>query len=294
MDPNQNDLLGELASDAALERSDFLVTAAEQMQRFLEANRKRIDALEGLVLIDDDPDYLAVAPDLTFRSRSRYLDEETGQWVNETEVIESAAELVELYNPADVYQWFTEAAREAAGLAPEPTGNEDVLEAANVAGEDTPALDDQDRGYAEAADTWAARHPRGADTDEEVAGSLYDLAVDYLDRSQKTEASLIARFEEAAGPLSARIGDLIIIDDDDERLVLNSAGRFTGEVVPEGAEGEWKKLTSADDIVAFYDPTDVFSDLADALAEGYPGIDQPQEPSEEPGEEQPGEEEQGG
>ena len=293
MDPNRNDLLGELASDAALERSDFLVTAAEQMQRFLEANRKRIDALDGIVLIDDDPDYLAVAPDLSFRSRSRYLDEETGQWVNETEVIESAAELVELYNPSDVYQWFAEAAREAAGLAPEPTGADDVLAAANVAGEDTPAARRPGPRRTPRPPTRGRHaHPRGADTDEEVAGSLYDLAVDYLDRSQKTEASLIARFEEAAGPLSARIGDLIIIDDDDERLVLNSAGRFSGEVVPEGADGEWKKLTSADDIVAFYDPTDVFSDLADALAEGYPGIDQPQEPT-EAGEEA-GEEEQGG
>lgn len=287
MDPTRNDLLGELASDAALERSDFLVTAGEQMQRFFESNRRRIEALGGLVLIDDEPDYLAVAPDVSFRSRSRYIDEESGQWVNETEIIESAAELVELYNPSDVYQWFAEAAREAAGLGPEPTGNEDVLEAANVAVEDTVSLDDQDRGYAEAADTWAARHPRGADTEEEAAGSLYDLAVDYLDRSQKTEASLIARFEETAGPLSARIGDLIIIDDEDERLVLTGAGRFQGEVIPEGAEGEWKKLASAEDVVAFYDPTDVFSDLADALAEGYPGIDQPQEPADE-------EEEQGG
>jgi hypothetical protein len=287
MDPTRNDLLGELASDAALERSDFLVTAGEQMQRFFESNRKRIEALGGLVLIDDDPDYLAVAPDASFRSRSRYIDEESGQWVNETEIIESAAELVELYNPSDVYQWFAEAAREAAGLGPEPTGNEDVLEAANVALEDTVSLDDQDRGYAEAADTWAARHPRGADTEEEAAGSLYDLAVDYLDRSQKTEASLIARFEESAAPLSARIGDLIIIDDEDERLVLTGSGRFQGEVVPEGAEGEWKKLASAEDVVAFYDPTDVFSDLADALAEGFPGIDQPQEPAAD-------EEEQGG
>ena len=286
MDPNRNDLLGELASDAALERSDFLVTAGEQMQRFLEANRKRIDALDGLVLIDDDPDYLAIAPDLTFRSRSRYQDAETGQWVSETEVIESAAELGELYNPSDVYQWFTEAAREAAGLAPEPTGADDVLATANVAGEDTPALD-EDRAYAEAADTWAARHPRGADTEEEAAGSLYDLAVDFLDRSQKTEASLLARFEEAAGPLSARIGDIIIVDDDDERLFLTASGRFSGEVVAEGAEGEWKKLGSPDDLVEFYDPTDVFGDLADALAEGYPGIDQPTEPAEESAEEAP-------
>jgi hypothetical protein len=199
-------------------------------------------------------------------------------------VIESAAELVELYNPADVYQWFSEAAREAAGLAPEPTGADDVLATANVAGEDTPALD-EDRGYAEAADTWAARHPSGADTEEEAAGLLYDLTVDYLDRSQKTEAGLLARFEEEAAPLIARIGDLIIVDDDDERLVLTASGRFAGEVVPEGADGEWKKLTSPEDLVGFYDPTDVFSDLADALAEGFPGIDQAAEPTEEVAEE---------
>jgi hypothetical protein len=284
MDPTRNDLLGELASDAALERSDFLVTAAEQMQRFLEANRKRIDALDGIVLIDDDPDYLAIAPDLSFRSRSRYQDAETGEWVSETEVIESAAELVELYNPADVYQWFVDAAREAAGLAPEPTGADDVLAVANVAGEDTPALD-EDRAYAEAADTWAARHPTGAETEEEAAGLLYDLAVDYLDRSQKTEAGLLARFEESAAPLIARMGDLIIVDDDDERLVLTASGRFSGEVVPEGSDGEWKKLASAEDLVDFYDPTDVFSDLADALAEAYPGIDQPAEPADEAAEE---------
>ncbi len=276
MDPNRNDLLGELASDAALERSDFLITAGEQMQRFLDANRKRIDALDGLVLIDDDPDYLAIAPDLSFRSRSRYQDAETGQWISETEVIESAAELVELYNPADVYQWFAEAAREAAGLGPEPTGNEEVLAAANVALEDTVSLD-EDRGYAEAADTWAARHPRGADTEEEAAGSLYDLAVDYLERSQKTEAELLARFEESAAPFAGRMGDIVIVDDDDERLVLSGSGRFAGEVIPEGSEGEWRKLSSAEDLVEFYDPTDVFSDLADALADGYPGIDQPLE-----------------
>ena len=41
--------------------------------------------------------------------RIRYRDEATGEWVSETEVIESAAELVELYNPADIYAAFAEA-----------------------------------------------------------------------------------------------------------------------------------------------------------------------------------------
>ena len=81
----------------------------------------------SMTLIDEEPDYLSIAPDLTFRSRSRYLDETTGQWVSETEVIESPAELVELYNPGDIFAAFAEAAREAAGLAPEPTAAADML-----------------------------------------------------------------------------------------------------------------------------------------------------------------------
>jgi len=276
MDPQRNDLLGELASDAALERSDFLAVAGEQLGKFIDANRRRIGESGGIVLIDEDPDYLAVAPDLTFRSRSRYQDADTGQWVSETEVIESAAELVELYNPADLYQWFAEAAREAAGLAPEPTGNEDVLEAANVASEDAPALD-VERGYAEAADQWAARQPGQVETEDQAAGALYDLAVDFLERSQQTEAGLLAKYEDMAESISPKLGDLIIVDDEDERLILTASGSFRAEVVPEGANGEWKMLTTPEELVEYYDPTDVFGDLADALAEGFPSIDQPGE-----------------
>src|SRR6185436_3690332 len=111
MDTGRNDLLGEIAADAALERSDFLVQATEQFRRFLDANRSRIDALGGLTLIDEDPDYLSIAPDLTFRSRTRFIDELTGEWTSETEVIETASEIVELYNPSDLYVAFAEAAR---------------------------------------------------------------------------------------------------------------------------------------------------------------------------------------
>ena len=118
-----NDLLGELAADAALERSDFLVQSTEQLRKFLDHHKERIAVLGGLTLIDEEPDYLSIAPDLSFRSRSRYQDEVTGDWVSETEVIESASELVELYNPADIYAAFTEAAREASGMHAEPTAD---------------------------------------------------------------------------------------------------------------------------------------------------------------------------
>jgi len=116
MDSGRNDLLGEIASDAALERADFLAQSTDQLRRFLDRHKERIAAYGGLTLIDEDPDYLAIAPDSTFRSRTRYLDDLTGDWVSETEVIESPSELVELYNPADLYSAFTEAAREAVSL----------------------------------------------------------------------------------------------------------------------------------------------------------------------------------
>jgi hypothetical protein len=90
MDTSRNDLLGEIAGDAALERSDFLVRSTEQLRKFLDSNKSRIAELGGLTLIDEDPDYLAVAPDLTFRSRTRFIDDLTGEWTSETEVIESA------------------------------------------------------------------------------------------------------------------------------------------------------------------------------------------------------------
>jgi hypothetical protein len=54
--------------------------------------------------------------------------------------------------------------------------------------------------------------------------------------------------------------------------VLGATGRFRAEVLPEDSEGEWRELSGGDDLVEFYDPTDVFGDLADALAEAFPGI----------------------
>jgi len=272
MDVSRNDMLGELAIDAALERTDFIVQATEQLSKFLDRNKDRISQLGGLTLIDDDPDYLSVAPDLTFRVRSRYEDPDTGEWMSETEIVESPSELVELYNPAEVFQAFAEAAREAGGLPEQPTAADDLMRTAGVPPEETFGLDEA--AYAGAADEWAATQPPVAEADDEesAARALYNLALDFQERSQQNEARLLEQFEEASARLIVQIGDLIIVDDDDERLVLGSAGRFRAEVVPEEGDGEWRELTDADNLVEFYDPTDVFGDLADALAEAYPAV----------------------
>ncbi|MFI5226842.1 MAG: hypothetical protein ACHQ3P_09215, partial [Candidatus Limnocylindrales bacterium] len=128
--------------------------------------------------------------------------------------------------------------------------------------------------YAGAADSWAAgQEPAEPPSDEEEAAHrLYDLALAFQDRSQRTEARLFEQFAENAEPLTALIGDIIIVDDEDERLTLGRGGAFHAEVVPEDSSGEWRQLGGADDLVEFYDPTDVFGDLADALAEAYPAL----------------------
>jgi hypothetical protein len=275
MDTSRNDLLGELAADAALERTDFLASASAQLGRFLDGNEARIRELGGVALIDDEVDYLAIAEDMTFRSRSRYLDEATGKWVNETETIETASELVELYNLADVFAAFAEATKLEAGLEAEPTAEADLLRSADAAPEEAVALGGENP-YAAAADDWAAAHDdeEAPETEEEAAERLYDLALAFQERSQQTEAHLLEQFEAAASALASVLGDLIVVDDEDERLTLRASGAFAAEVVPEEEEasGQWRKLDGPDEIVEFYDPTDIFGDLADALAEAFPDL----------------------
>lgn len=272
MDTGRNDLLGEIAADAALERSDFLVQATDQLRRFLDRHRERIAAYGGLTLIDEEPDYLSIAPDSTFRSRTRYLDDLTGDWVSETEVIESAAELVEIYNPADIFAAFSEAARTASGMGSEPTASDELMEAAGISPDETMTFAEDP--YAGAADSWAAGQSTDSEPadDDAAARRLYDLALEFQERSQRAEARLLDDFETAAAPASERIGDLIIVDDDDERLVLAGTGAFRAEVIPEEADGAWRTLTGPEQLVEYYDPTDVFGDLADALAEAYPSV----------------------
>src|SRR4029077_3500930 len=154
---------------------------------------------------------------------------------------------------------------------PEPTAEGDVLDGAGIGVEET-VIEGPDP-YAAAADEWAATQPEPVevDDDELAAQRLYDLALEYQERSQRSEARLLEQFEDASSLLISKIGDLIVNDDDDERLTLTASGQFRAEVLTE-EENEWRPLTTADELVEYYDPTDVFGDLADALAEAYPSI----------------------
>lgn len=262
-------LLGELATQAGMERSSFLDEAAEQFVMFLDRNRDRLRDLGGLVLIDDEPEYLSITADGTFHSRSRYQDD-SGEWVSETEEIESGAELVEIYNPADLYAAFAEAARDEAGLDAEPTAAEDLLESAGIA----PTTGVEQEEEAEPDEAWVDNIPTPADKSE-AARYLYDLALTFQERSQRSEARLLEDFEEVAAGLTAVYGDSKLAEDEDERLYIKATGAFEAEVVPEYDEdGEpvWQTLSTPEEMVQFYDPTDLFGDLAEAIAEEHPGV----------------------
>jgi hypothetical protein len=279
MDTSRNDPLGDLAAEATLAQTDFLAAASGKLQKFLDANRERIVELGGLVLIDDEVDYLAVTTDLTFRSRSRYLDEATGKWVSETDIVEDLSELVELYNLADIFAAFADATADDAGLDEESTALGDLPKSPEGAPEET-VVAGGENPYAAAADDWAAAgrvDEEAPESEEEAAERLYDLALAFQERSQQTEAHLLEQFESAASGLTSVLGDLIVIDDADERLTLRASGSFAAEVVPEDEAdaGTWRKLDGADDIVEFYDPTDIFGDLADTLAEAFPALGEP-------------------
>lgn len=275
MDDMRAAILGEIAAEAGVERGAFIHDAANQLQAFLDTNRERIRELGGLVLIDDDPDYLSVAPDGTFRSRTRYQDEATGEWASDTEIIESPSELVELYNLAEVFAAFAESAREEAGLPDEPTGAQDLLETAGVSPDGAVGIGiGGSDPYAEAADDWAATQIEAPEDPTQAARELYDLALTFQERSQLSEARLLEQFQVSAEALAQVLGDSMVLDDEDERLWFRANGSFEAEVVPERegpeAEARWVPLRSPEEMVQFYDPTDLFGDLAESLAEQYP------------------------
>ena len=92
-------------ADAALSHAQHLVAeGADLIDVGGESSRPKAD----MVLLDEDPDYLSIAPDLTFRSRTRVQDADTGEWRSETEIIESPSEICELL-PA----WMTPSSRKA-------------------------------------------------------------------------------------------------------------------------------------------------------------------------------------
>jgi hypothetical protein len=258
--------LRELAQEAELERRDFLYEATEQLRRFVDANRERLREIGPIKLVDDDQDYLLFHPvDETWTTRLTYQDPADNEWYDEEQVVESYAEIAELYNPADIFAWFLEAARDPAGH---------LLPADELAAEEEPmAVGEED---------WQSGLPP---TQQETlaAQRLWQLADAFRGQIREQQKQVLREFAANAEDVLARTGDLLLLDETDDTLLLRSDGRFETSLdlsdLPAGAalDADPRRagltVTEARVIADFYDPADVLQWVTDALSERYPAVD---------------------
>jgi hypothetical protein len=257
--------LRELATEADLERRDFLYEATEQLRRFLETNRDRLREIGPIKLVDDEQDYLLYHPvDETWTTRLTYQDPADSEWYDEEQLVDTISELVELYNPADIFAWLIDSARDAPGhlVAADELAREEEL--------------------VEAPDDWEAELPAGQQ-ETLAAQRLWQLADAYRAQLAGAQGQLLREFSSNAEEVLRRTGDLTLLDETDETLVLRADGRFEtsldlsdrpDEVVTTvAARRDGTAVTEARTIASFYDPAEVLHWVTEALTERYPAVD---------------------
>ncbi len=258
--------LRELAGEAELERRDFLYEATEQLRRFVDANRERLREVGPIRLVDDDQDYLLFHPvDETWTTRLTYQDPADNEWYDEEQVVDAFSEIVELYNPADIFAWFMEAARDPVSHllpADELAAEEEVAEAGD--------------------DDWQAELPH---TQQETiaAQRLWQLADAYRNQIGDQQRQILREFASNAEEVLAKTGDLVLLDEVEDVLVLRADGKFetsldladlpSGSAVPIDAHRVGLTVTEARVVAEFYDPADVLQWVTDALNERFPAVD---------------------
>jgi hypothetical protein len=215
--------------------------------------------------VDDDQDYLLYHPiDETWTTRLTYQDPADNEWYDQEQLVDTISELVELYNPADIFSWLMEAARDAPGhlVAADELAREEEL--------------------VEVADDWEAGLPP---TQQETlaAQRLWQLADAYRAQLSTTQAQQLREFSANAEEVLRRTGELVLLEEPDDVLVLRADGRFETsldlsdrprEALPDVEAGRpGVSVTEAKTIAAFYDPADVLHWVTEALAERYPAVD---------------------
>ena len=261
--------LRELAAEAEMERRDFLYESTEQLRRFLDNNRQRLSEIGPIKLVDDETDYLLYHPvDGTWTTRLTYQDPADNEWYDEEQLVEAVSEVIELYNPADIYAWLLEAAAN-------PT--EHLLPADAL--EEAESLEETDEP---AAADWQAELPP---TQQETiaAQRLWQLADAYRGQIGSQQRQLLREFTANAEEVLKRTGELTLIDEPDDGLVLRADGRFetsldlsdlpVGSVATEEAQRPGMSIVDSRTVAEYYDPADVLHWVTDALTERYPHVD---------------------
>lgn len=260
--------LRELASEADLERRDFIYEATEQLRRFVDANRQRLREIGPIKLVDDEQDYLVYDPvDEVWTTRLTYQDPADNEWYDEEQRVEAFSEVVELYNLADVLAWFGEAVRDPAAH---------LLPADELAAHERPADEEPDEA------DWQSELP--ASQQETLAAQrLWQLADAYRSQISDTERQTLREFTANAEEVLVRTGDLQLLDEPDDVLILRADGRYETSLdladLPDGAALDVEAhqpgltVTNARVIADFYDPSDLLQWVTDALNERYPAVD---------------------
>lgn len=259
--------LRELANESELERRDFLYESTEQLRRFFDGQRARLREIGPIKLVDNEQDYLLYHPvDETWTTRLTYQDPADNEWYDEEQVVESFSEVVELYNPADIYAWLLEAARD-------PVNH--LVAADELAGEEQPldTGDDED---------WQAVLPN-SQQETLAAQRLWQLADAYRAQISTQQKQVLWEFVSNAEEVLARTGDLLLLDEPEDQLVLRVDGRFETSLDLSDLEGRGQAdidarrpgltVTDARTIADYYDPSDVLQWVTDTLSERYPAVD---------------------
>jgi hypothetical protein len=259
--------LREVAAEAELERRDFLYEATEQLRRFLEQNRERLREIGPIKLVDNEQDYLLYHPvDETWTTRLTYQDPADNEWYDEEQLVDTVSELIELYNPADIFAWLIEASRDAPShlvAADELAREEELVEG--------PPGDD-----------WQSDLPPNQQ-ETLAAQRLWQLADAYRAQLATAQSQILREFAANAEEVLRRTGDLTLLDEQEDILILRADGRFETSLdlsdrprdVVVGVEPrrEGLSVTEGRIIAAFYDPADVLHWVTEALAERYPAVD---------------------
>jgi hypothetical protein len=258
--------LRELAGESDLERRDFLYEATEQLRRFLDAQRERLREIGPIKLVDDEQDYLLYHPvDETWTTRLTYQDPADQEWYDQEQLVDTISELIELYNPADIFAWLIEAAKDPVThlIAADELAREEEL---------VPVSEDD----------WESGLP--ATQQETLAAQrLWQLADAYRSQLGAAQSQILREFSANAEEVLRRTGDLALLEEPEDILVLRADGRFETSLDlsdrPQDVLGDIEahrsglSVTQARTIAEFYDPADVLHWVTEALAERYPAVD---------------------
>jgi hypothetical protein len=134
----------------------------------------------------------------------------------------------------------------------------------------------------EADDDWQAELPP---TQQQTlaAQRLWQLADAYRGQITEQQKQVLREFAANAEEVLSKTGDLQLLEEVDDVLILRSDGRFETSLdladLPAGSalaldpHRSGLTVTEARVVAEFYDPTDVLQWVTDALAERFPAVD---------------------